>query len=91
MIYEVMATTKTGVIKYYKEYKSPFVAFREANKLKMKFFEIAVVCEENNILYNINGDFFLNYDEPFTIEFTGEEKFFKNYKKVDYRRCASHG
>ena len=55
MNYEVMATNKAGVIKHYKEYKYPFVAFKEANKLKTKFYNIAVVCDENSIIYNING------------------------------------
>ena len=72
-----MATNKAGVIKHYKEYKYPFVAFKEANKLKTKYYNIAVVCDKNGIIYNIYGDYFL--------------KNFWNYKVVDYRKGVNHG
>ena len=91
MNYEVMATNKAGVIKHYKEYKYPFVAFKEANKLKTKFYNIAVVCDENSIIYNINGDYFLKNDNQSKIEITGEIKNFWNYKIVDYRKGVNHG
>lgn len=91
MSYKVMATNKAGIIKYYKEYKYPFVAFKESNKLKTKYYNIAVVCDENSIIYNINGDYFLKNNNQCTIEITGENKNFWNYKIVDYRRGVNHG
>lgn len=79
MNYEVIAANKAGIIKHYKEYKYPLVAFKEANKLKTKFYNIAVVCDKNGIIYNINGDYFLKNDNQW------------NYKIVDYRRGVNHG